>query len=67
MRNESWSVETCDRAVRLRRALIDAIRAAGCDVIDIGEVGTPALYYAVASLSAGCGHHDHRQPQPGAL
>ncbi|MFO0622561.1 MAG: phosphomannomutase/phosphoglucomutase [Polyangia bacterium] len=39
----------------LRRALIDAIRAAGCDVIDIGEVGTPALYYAVASLSADAG------------
>jgi len=39
----------------LRRALIDAILAAGCDVIDIGEVGTPTLYYAVASLGADAG------------
>ena len=39
----------------LRQALIDAIVAGGCDVIDIGEVGTPTLYYAVASLSADAG------------
>ena len=39
----------------LRQALIDDIVAGGCDVIDIGEVGTPTLYYAVASLSADAG------------
>ncbi len=39
----------------IRRALVDAILAAGCDVIDIGEVGTPTLYYAVASLDADAG------------
>jgi len=39
----------------IRAALIDAVLASGCDVIDIGEVGTPTLYYAVASLSADAG------------
>ena len=39
----------------LRRALITAILASGCDVIDIGEVGTPQLYYAVATLGADAG------------
>jgi phosphomannomutase len=39
----------------LRQALIDAILASGCDVIDIGEVGTPQLYYAVATLGADAG------------
>ncbi|HMU38345.1 MAG TPA: phosphomannomutase/phosphoglucomutase [Pseudomonadota bacterium] len=36
----------------IRAALIDAVLASGCDVIDIGEVGTPTLYYAVANFEA---------------
>lgn len=31
---------------RLRRAIIDGLLATGCDVIDIGLVVTPVLYYA---------------------
>jgi phosphomannomutase/phosphoglucomutase len=39
----------------LAKALIDGLLAAGCDVIDIGAVPTPLLYYAVQDLSAGSG------------
>jgi phosphomannomutase len=34
----------------LARAAIDGIRATGCGAIDIGEVETPAIYYAVGSM-----------------
>src|SRR5262245_60489069 len=33
-------------------ALIAGLRAAGCDIIDIGMVPTPVMYFAVASLQA---------------
>lgn len=33
-------------------ALIGGLRAAGCDVIDIGMAPTPLMYFAVASLKA---------------
>jgi len=36
----------------LGRALAEGIRAAGAGAIDIGEVETPAVYYAVGSLRA---------------
>jgi phosphomannomutase len=34
----------------LARAMLDGIRATGAGAIDIGEVETPAIYYAVGSL-----------------
>jgi len=33
-------------------ALIDGLRGAGCDVVDIGMVPTPLMYFAVAYLKA---------------
>jgi phosphomannomutase len=33
-------------------ALIDGLRASGCDVVDIGMVPTPVMYFAVAYLKA---------------
>ncbi len=36
-------------------ALIDGLRATGCDVIDIGAVPTPVLYFATHELNTGCG------------
>src|SRR5581483_635042 len=33
-------------------ALIEGLRSAGCDVIDIGMVPTPLMYFAVAYLKA---------------
>lgn len=39
----------------LSKALIDGLIAAGCDVIDVGAVPTPVLYYAIQDLSAGSG------------
>ena len=33
-------------------ALIDGLRATGCDVIDLGMVATPLMYFALASLGA---------------
>jgi phosphomannomutase/phosphoglucomutase len=35
---------------RLRDALIDGLKASGCDVIDLGVVPTPVLYYSVFHL-----------------
>jgi len=34
----------------LKKALIDGITSAGCDVVDVGLVPSPVLYYAVASM-----------------
>ncbi|RKR04476.1 phosphomannomutase [Kushneria sinocarnis] len=36
---------------RLATALIDGVRAAGCDVIDLGMVPTPVVYLAAATLA----------------
>jgi phosphomannomutase/phosphoglucomutase len=40
---------------RLAAALIDGLRSTGCDVIDIGAVPTPVLYFATYHLNAGSG------------
>ncbi len=40
---------------QLAEALIDGLRATGCDVVDIGEVPTPVLYYATHYLETGSG------------
>ncbi len=39
----------------LAGALAEGLRAAGVDVIDIGAVPTPVLYYATHHFSTGCG------------
>ena len=36
-------------------ALADGIRAAGLDVIDLGMVATPMVYFAAVELGTGCG------------
>lgn len=40
---------------RLSSALISGLRRAGCDVIDIGAVPTPVVYFATHHLQTGCG------------
>ncbi len=40
---------------RLGSALISGLRRAGCDVIDIGAVPTPLVYFATHHLQTGCG------------
>jgi len=37
---------------RVKNALIKGINATGCDVIDIGEVPTPVLYFSIVHLKA---------------
>jgi phosphomannomutase/phosphoglucomutase len=39
----------------LKKALIQGIIETGCDVIDIGTVATPVLYFATHFLSTDCG------------
>jgi phosphomannomutase/phosphoglucomutase len=39
----------------LSAALIDGLRRAGCDVIDIGEAPTPLVYFGTFHLNTGCG------------
>ncbi len=39
----------------LAAALADGLRAAGIDVIDIGAVPTPVVYYAAFRFNTGCG------------
>jgi len=39
----------------LSGALSDGLRAAGIDVIDVGAVPTPVLYYAAYRFNTGCG------------
>ena len=39
----------------LSAALIEGLRAAGCDVIDIGQAPTPVLYFATYHLNIGSG------------
>ena len=45
-------------------ALIAGLRAAGCDVVDIGMVPTPLMYFALAYLKADGGAVVIGQPQP---
>jgi phosphomannomutase/phosphoglucomutase len=40
-------------STRLRDALVQGLRAAGCDVTDIGVVPTPVLYFSAQFLNAG--------------
>ncbi|HRQ65432.1 MAG TPA: phosphomannomutase/phosphoglucomutase [Xanthomonadaceae bacterium] len=40
---------------RLAAALISGLRKAGCDVVDIGAVPTPVLYFATFLLNTGSG------------
>ncbi|MGD9582439.1 MAG: phosphomannomutase/phosphoglucomutase [Lysobacterales bacterium] len=40
---------------KLAEALIAGLRAAGCDVIDLGMVPTPVLYFATHELNTGSG------------
>lgn len=48
---------TCGRDGRihsqsLQKALVQGIRAAGCDVVDIGQCPTPLLYFSIHHLKA---------------
>ncbi len=44
-----------DSSEELAEALIEGLRAAGCDVIDVGMVTTPMVYFACFHLNTGCG------------
>lgn len=44
-----------DSGIRLSRALCNGLNASGCDVVDIGQVPTPALYFATKQLGTGSG------------
>lgn len=54
----------------LAKVLGEGLRAGGCDVIDIGMVPTPALYYATHKLETGTGimvTGSHNPPQYNGL
>ncbi len=54
----------------LSAALSDGVRAGGCDVIDVGMVPTPVLYYATHKLKTGTGimvTGSHNPPQYNGL
>jgi phosphomannomutase/phosphoglucomutase len=54
----------------LAQRLSDGLRAGGCDVIDIGMVPTPVLYYATHKLKTGTGimvTGSHNPPQYNGL
>jgi len=42
-------------SVELSKALVDGLQATGCDVLDVGQVPTPVLYYAAKNLGSGSG------------
>lgn len=57
-RHQRTVVVGCDGRLsgpELLEALIDGLRATGCDVIDIGRVPTPVLYFATHYLNTGSG------------
>jgi phosphomannomutase / phosphoglucomutase len=57
-RNESLMAVGRDVRVsstRLRDNLIEGLLATGIDVVDVGEVPTPALYFSILKLDAGGG------------
>ena len=39
-------------SVELTKALIDGLRESGCDVMDVGQVPTPVLYYAAKNFGS---------------
>ena len=54
----------------LAHALSDGLRAGGCDVVDVGMVPTPVLYYATHKLKTGTGimvTGSHNPPQYNGL
>jgi phosphomannomutase/phosphoglucomutase len=54
----------------LSKALSEGLRAAGCDVVDIGMAPTPVLYYATHKLETGTGimvTGSHNPPQYNGL
>ena len=54
----------------LAQALSEGLRAGGCDVVDIGMVPTPVLYYATHQLETGTGimiTGSHNPPQYNGL
>ena len=54
----------------LSQALSEGLRAGGCDVVDIGMVPTPVLYYATHKLKTGTGimvTGSHNPPQYNGL
>ncbi len=54
----------------IAQALSDGLRAGGCDVVDIGMVPTPVLYYATHKLKTGTGimvTGSHNPPQYNGL
>jgi phosphomannomutase/phosphoglucomutase len=62
--------DTRNASERLQSALIQGLQASGRDVIDIGMVPTPLLYYAVHELGAECGvmvTGSHNPPQYNGL
>ncbi len=42
-------------SVELCKALIDGLQESGCDVLDVGQVPTPVLYYAAKNIGTGSG------------
>jgi phosphomannomutase/phosphoglucomutase len=62
--------DTRNSSEALQSALIQGLQASGRDVIDIGMVPTPLLYYAVHELNAECGvvvTGSHNPPQYNGL
>ena len=51
----------------LAAALAAGLQAAGVDVIDLGVVATPMVYFGTNVLNAQLRRHGHRQPQPARL
>ena len=54
-------------AAALREAFVTGLRAEGADVIEIGRVSTPILYFATTRLRRGRRRDDHRVAQPWRL
>ena len=46
----------------LRDLLIEGLLPSGIDVVDVGVVPTPLLYFSVLALENGRRGDDHRQP-----
>ncbi len=54
----SQTVVGCDSresSPKFKQSIIDGVRSTGCDVIDIGTVATPLLYFATHQFQTGTG------------